>query len=199
LFDPLTGRPHVDKLRGSDYANMKELRFEAMNDEWRVVFAFDPKKIAILLVAGGKTGNQRKEVLQGADRQGGCAVRAAPGESEGGDKDRQQGEEEMETLQDKLKALPAARRNKIVARTQELIREEMTMRELRKARNITQVKLAKELNVKQEQISRIEKRSDLLISTLRRQVEALGGELTILASFPKGATVKIVGFGELEG
>jgi DNA-binding XRE family transcriptional regulator len=66
----------------------------------------------------------------------------------------------MKTLQDKLKALPADRRNKIAARTGELIREEMTMRELRKARNITQVKLAKELNVKQEQISRIEKRSD---------------------------------------
>jgi DNA-binding XRE family transcriptional regulator len=77
-------------------------------------------------------------------------------------------------------------------------REEMTMRELRKARNITQAKLAKELNVKQEQISRIEKCSDLLISTLRRQVEALGGELKILASFPKGAPVKMAGFGELE-
>jgi DNA-binding XRE family transcriptional regulator len=104
----------------------------------------------------------------------------------------------MKTLQDKLKALPADRRNKIAARTDELIREEMTMRELRKARNITQVKLAKKLNVKQEQISRIEKRSDLLISTLRRQVEALGGELTILASFPHGTPVKIVGFAELD-
>lgn len=104
----------------------------------------------------------------------------------------------MKTLQDKLNVLPADRRNKIAARADELVREEMTMRELRKARNITQVKLAKELNVKQEQVSRIEKRSDLLISTLRRQVEALGGELTILASFPKGAPVKIVGFGELE-
>jgi DNA-binding XRE family transcriptional regulator len=140
-----------------------------------------------------------KQVLQGTDRQGGCAFQAASGESEGRDEDRQQGEEEeMKTLQDKLKALPADRRNKIAARTDELIREEMTMRELRKARNITQAKLAKELNVKQEQISRIEKRSDLLISTLRRQVEALGGELTILASFPNGAPVKIVGFGELE-
>jgi DNA-binding XRE family transcriptional regulator len=104
----------------------------------------------------------------------------------------------LKTLHNKLKALPADRRNKIAARTDELIRKEMTMRELRKARNITQVELAKELNVKQEQISRIEKRSDLLISTLRRQVEALGGELTILASFPQGAPVKIVGFGELE-
>jgi hypothetical protein len=61
LFGPLTGRPHVDKLHGSDYANMKELRFEAMNDEWRVAFAFDPKQIAILLVAGGKAGISEKK------------------------------------------------------------------------------------------------------------------------------------------
>jgi hypothetical protein len=60
-FGPLTGRPHVDELHGSDYANMKELRFEAMNDEWRVAFAFDPKQIAILLVAGGKTGTSEKK------------------------------------------------------------------------------------------------------------------------------------------
>jgi hypothetical protein len=61
LFDPLTGRPHVDKLHGSDYANMKELRFEAMNDEWWVAFAFDPRQIAILLAAGGKTGMSEKK------------------------------------------------------------------------------------------------------------------------------------------
>jgi hypothetical protein len=61
LFGPLTGRPHVDKLHGSDYAKMKELRFEAMNDEWRVAFAFDPKQIAILLVAAGKTGVSEKK------------------------------------------------------------------------------------------------------------------------------------------
>jgi hypothetical protein len=60
LFGPATGRPHVDTLNGSDYAHMKELRFEAMNDEWRVAFAFDPKRVAILLVAGGKTGVSEK-------------------------------------------------------------------------------------------------------------------------------------------
>jgi DNA-binding XRE family transcriptional regulator len=104
----------------------------------------------------------------------------------------------MKTLQEKLHALPAARRKKVAARADQLIREEMTMRELRKARNITQVELAKALHVKQEQISRIEKRTDLHISTLRRQVEALGGELTLMATFPKGAPIKIVGFGQLE-
>jgi len=54
LMGPATARPHVDTLKGSDYANMKELRFEALKDEWRVAFAFDPKRIAVMLVAGAK-------------------------------------------------------------------------------------------------------------------------------------------------
>lgn len=56
MFGPETGRPHVDKLKGSKYANMKELRFEASDGEWRVAFAFDPTRRAIVLVAGDKTG-----------------------------------------------------------------------------------------------------------------------------------------------
>lgn len=61
LFGPACGRPHVDTLKGSGYTNMKELRFEAMNGEWRVAFAFDPKRRAILLVAGDKTGGSQKK------------------------------------------------------------------------------------------------------------------------------------------
>lgn len=56
LMGPATARPHVDTLKGSDFANMKELRFEALSVEWRVAFAFDPKRRAVMLVAGGKTG-----------------------------------------------------------------------------------------------------------------------------------------------
>lgn len=56
MFGPETGRPHVDTLKASHYPNMKELRFEAADGEWRVAFAFDPKRRAILLVAGDKTG-----------------------------------------------------------------------------------------------------------------------------------------------
>lgn len=60
-FGPATGRPHVDKLKGSRYANMKELRFEAADGEWRVAFAFDPKRRAVLLVAGDKTGTSQNK------------------------------------------------------------------------------------------------------------------------------------------
>jgi DNA-binding XRE family transcriptional regulator len=104
----------------------------------------------------------------------------------------------MKTLHEKLNALPASRRKKIKARSAELIAEEMSMRELRKARKITQEQMAKTLGVKQEQISRIEKRTDLHISTLRRSIEAMGGELTLIAKFPDGAPVRVTGFAELD-
>lgn len=53
---PRTGRPRVDTLKGSKHANMKELRFDAAGGVWRVAFAFDPYREAILLVAGDKSG-----------------------------------------------------------------------------------------------------------------------------------------------
>lgn len=53
---PLLGRPHADTLEGSAYANMKELRFSAGDGAWRVAFAFDPERRAIILVAGDKAG-----------------------------------------------------------------------------------------------------------------------------------------------
>ena len=53
---PLLGRPYVDTLKGAKYANMKELRFDADGGVWRVAFAFDPERSAILLVGGDKAG-----------------------------------------------------------------------------------------------------------------------------------------------
>ena len=55
-FGPQAGRPRVDTLKGSKHANMKELRFDADGGVWRVAFAFDPAREAILLVAGDKSG-----------------------------------------------------------------------------------------------------------------------------------------------
>jgi hypothetical protein len=59
-FGPQLGRPRVDTLKGSRYANMKELRFSAADGEWRVAFAFDTKRKAILLVAGDKSGQSER-------------------------------------------------------------------------------------------------------------------------------------------
>ena len=59
-FGPSLGRPHVDTLNGSKHANMKELRFKADDGVWRLAFAFDPKRRAMLLVAGDKSGTSQK-------------------------------------------------------------------------------------------------------------------------------------------
>src|SRR5208282_4769186 len=72
-FGPQLGRPRVDTLKGSRYANMKELRFSAADGEWRAVFAFDPGRGAILLAAGDKSGVSEKrfyrELIRKADRR----------------------------------------------------------------------------------------------------------------------------------
>ena len=57
---PTLGRPHADTLAGSKHPNMKELRFNADDGVWRVAFAFDPKRRAVILVAGDKTGVAQK-------------------------------------------------------------------------------------------------------------------------------------------
>ena len=97
------------------------------------------------------------------------------------------------TLKDKMKELSPAKRKKVEARAAELIAEEMTLRELRHARQLTQVKMAKTLGVTQDSVSRLEKRSDLLLSTLRKTVEAMGGNLSLVAEFPDRAPVVLTG------
>lgn len=59
-FGPAAGRPRVDTLKGSRHTNMKELRFDADGGVWRVGFAFDPRRHAVLLVAGDKSGGNEK-------------------------------------------------------------------------------------------------------------------------------------------
>jgi hypothetical protein len=72
-FGPDLGRPHVDTLNGSRCANMKELRFNSAGGVWRVAFAFDPRRHAILLVAGDKSGVSEKrfykQLIQKADKR----------------------------------------------------------------------------------------------------------------------------------
>jgi|SRR5579859_4278038 len=72
-FGPQLGRPRVDTLKGSRHANMKELRFSATDGEWRVAFAFDPRRRAILPVAGDKSGGSEKrfyrELIRKADKR----------------------------------------------------------------------------------------------------------------------------------
>ena len=99
-------------------------------------------------------------------------------------------------VNDIIKKLGPVRRKKVEARAAELIAEEMTLRELRRARKLTQVKVAKKLGITQDSVSRLEKRSDLLLSTLRKSVEAMGGNLSLVAEFPDREPVILSGIVE---
>jgi DNA-binding XRE family transcriptional regulator len=88
-----------------------------------------------------------------------------------------------------IRKLSPAERKKVEGRAAELIAEEMSLRDLRKARKLTQARVAKVLGVTQDSVSRLEKRSDLLLSTLRKTVKAMGGDVRIIAEFPDRAPV----------
>lgn len=70
-FGPQLGRPRVDTLKGSHHTNMKELRFDAADGVWRVAFAFDPNRKAVLLVCGDKSGGSEtrfyRQLIKKAD------------------------------------------------------------------------------------------------------------------------------------
>lgn len=99
-------------------------------------------------------------------------------------------------VDDVIAELDPERRRRIEERAAELIAEEMTLRELRKARQLTQARVAAELGISQDGVSRLEQRSDLLLSTLRKTVEAMGGSLSLVAKFPDRPPVELSGIAE---
>ena len=102
------------------------------------------------------------------------------------------------TLHGKMKSVGSKRRKKIEARVTELVAEELALRDLRKAHHRTQTSMAKQLGISQDGVSRLEKRSDLLLSTLRSYVEAMGGNLRLVAEFPDQPPVILTGFSDIE-
>lgn len=103
----------------------------------------------------------------------------------------------MTTHDEYMKKLSPERRAKIKARAKELLAEEMSLRELRKARELSQETLAEILGMKQGDLSKFERRADAYLSTIRRYVVAMGGSLDLVASFPNSKPVKIVHIGDL--
>lgn len=100
------------------------------------------------------------------------------------------------TLEDMLKRLPKVRREKIRRRTQELLAEYASLQELRMARSQSQTSMARRMKVKQSAISKLERRKDMHISTLRSLIQAMGGKLELLARFPKSKPIRIKQFEE---
>ena len=87
------------------------------------------------------------------------------------------------------------RQKKVNARAAELIAEEFALRELREAKQMTQEQVAQKLGGRQVYVSRLEKRADMKLSTLREYVGAIGGTLELVVSFPKGRRVKLADLG----
>jgi DNA-binding XRE family transcriptional regulator len=97
------------------------------------------------------------------------------------------------TLDEVIAGLPPDQQREIAAQAARLIEEEMTLRDLRKAHELTQARMAEALHISQDGVSRIEARSDFLLSTLRSYVEAMGGKLRLVAEFPDRRPVTIAG------
>jgi transcriptional regulator with XRE-family HTH domain len=90
-----------------------------------------------------------------------------------------------------MKALPKARRERIEAETAREAAQVMSLRDIRKAFHKSQESVAKALDMEQESVSRIERRADLLLSTMRKYVEAMGGDLKLIAKFPNRPAIQI--------
>ncbi len=105
----------------------------------------------------------------------------------------------MTTLNEMKQRLSEAHRAKVETRAKELIAEEQTLQDLRRAHHLTQERMAELLGIGQNSVSRLEKRSNLLLSTLRSYIAAMGGQLRLIVQFPDRAPVDITSLsGETE-
>lgn len=102
------------------------------------------------------------------------------------------------TLKQKLSELPPERRRQIEQRSAELLAEEMTRQQLREALKLTQEQMAQILQINQANVSRLEKRTDLMLSTLRSYIAAMGGDLRLVVEFPDRPPITLVGISDLE-
>ncbi|MDE1150142.1 MAG: XRE family transcriptional regulator [Azospirillaceae bacterium] len=102
------------------------------------------------------------------------------------------------SLEEFMNDLTPEDRVAVAARTKELIEEELTLRDLRQAQDLTQEHMAKLMGIEQESVSRIERRADLLLSTLSSYVSAMGGKLRLVAEFPDRKPIAVA-LGDITG
>jgi DNA-binding transcriptional regulator YiaG len=171
---PTLPRPHADVIVQSRHSNMKELRGKVDQRQLRVLFAFDQRRAAILLIGAikraipvGTTGASLLPMI--------CSTSICMNW-------RNPVAKNFSTLRAKMS--PEAR-----ARAQakaSIDMTEMALDEVREARAMTQEHLAKLLGIKQAAVSKMERRADMYVSTLQAMIKAMGGTLQILAVFPEG-------------
>lgn len=158
---------------------MRELRAQHRGRPYRVLYAFDPRRTAILLLGGDKTGDDRWYEVNAPkadvtyDQHLAELKRTAMKTHKWADL--------------KKKTSPKAQQE-VEERVKRTVRH---LDEIRRARGMTQVTLASAMGVSQAQITKVEHQADLYVSTLRRFVEAMGGELELVARFPDGDAVGV--------
>ncbi len=215
---PRLGRPYCDTLQGSRVKNLKELRVQVGGDPFRVLFAFDSERCAVLLLGGNKRGDKRWYDTHISPRPRCCST---PGKSSAAasvppaphrinardDRDhlnltdttepyrlpRSLAMPKMSYLDRKLTRLPADRRAKVDEMAEQIV-EANRLARLREDMGLTQHDMADRLSVKQAAVSQIERRGDIRLSTLRRYVLALGGRLEVRVKIPRRADV-VLGVG----
>lgn len=101
-------------------------------------------------------------------------------------------------LQDFLAELPIEEQEAIKRRSEELLAEYATLRQVREARDRSQEAIAATLNINQAAVSKLERRTDMYVSSLRKLIQAMGGELDIVARFPDRPPIHITQFQDLD-
>jgi DNA-binding XRE family transcriptional regulator len=167
--------PYGSAIEGSRYA-LRELRIKSRGKQIRVLYAFDVERQAVLLIGGDKTGHDRfyevaipkaERLLEAIPRRTGCGA-----------------QEEVMKVQRWADIKARSMTKERIAKVRRAADEELlalSLRELREVAGKNQVEMAELVEVTQSALSRMERREDNPISTLRRYVEALGGELEIVA------------------
>ncbi len=170
--------PHSSGVETSRHKHMRELRIQHEGRPYRVLYAFDPRRTAVLLIGGDKpatTGGMKNSFRERTRSMISICVNLR----------RSHMARSFRELQARMDpAVRAANQRRV---EQELKR--MALEELRKAKQLTQTEVAKILELPQSSVSRIEQRTDLYLSTLRNYIHAMGGVLQIQAIFPDGSVV----------
>lgn len=177
-YGPQLGRPFADTVNASAFSNMKELRVQHQGSPIRAFFAFDPSRHSIVLCAGDKTGLNEKKFYKEM-------IRLADAEY----RNHLIRRKIMATLKE-LMAKQSPESQERITEKVEILRQAVALNMLREELNLSQAELASAMGVKQPTIAKMEQAdNDPRLSTLKRYVTALGGELSIDVKLPTGKRV----------
>jgi DNA-binding XRE family transcriptional regulator len=192
---PSLGRPHADVLDGSRYPNMKELRGKTPAAVLRIAFAFDPERVALVLCGGNEGGVSQKSfykrLIGKADKLYGLHLEGLANERKKTQRTKKGREFMAKSHADFLnKFIPKDQRAAVKRRSDAIVIGQV-LRMMREKQKLSQAEIAQRMGLKQPAIARLERQSDVKLSTLQEWAAATGGEL-VLAVRRQGKTSELV-------